>query len=266
MSRDAVRSATHDRIRLRWRSTGWSHNSIVRLALVEAHLRATSGRFHQELLADATERARGEVTTGSAEDVLSRPVHRTRWLLAHHRRRWRASPFSSHSGSTLGIARVGADADPTFCWPPSSEHQHPAPNRTRTRGAQTARSGCRDTASDCPDAPGPQTSTAPAASTSQCGGGWCAARLPVPAGVDVEVRATADRDSVVRRGLRVPGPHLAAQAAGLHTGGRSADRRVGAAVADRIPDEAIDTISMVWLHAVCWRAPRRGNPPVTEGG
>jgi hypothetical protein len=57
MSRDAVRSATHDRIRLRWRSTGWSHNSIVRLALVEAHLGATSGRFHQELLADATERA-----------------------------------------------------------------------------------------------------------------------------------------------------------------------------------------------------------------
>jgi hypothetical protein len=102
----------HDRIRRRRRPTGRSHNSIVQLALVEPRLGATSIRFHQELLADATERARGEMTTGSAEeDFLSRPVHRTRWLLAHTTGTLACLATLLAFGLGLGIAQVGADSD-----------------------------------------------------------------------------------------------------------------------------------------------------------
>ena len=65
-----LRSLRHlDRIRLRWQPAGWSHDTIVQIA-IRGDATKTMIRFHQDHLADATERAEQRAHWTSVMDAI----------------------------------------------------------------------------------------------------------------------------------------------------------------------------------------------------
>jgi hypothetical protein len=68
--------------------------------------------------------------------VLSRAVHRTRWIVAHTTGTLACLAILLAFALRLGIAQVDADSDLALAASP--KHEHPGPNSTRTRGARIA--------------------------------------------------------------------------------------------------------------------------------
>lgn len=69
-----LRSLRHkDRVRLRWRAPGWTHDTTVQIA-VRGDERKTSITFHEEWLADETERAQQREHWQSVADAIEREL------------------------------------------------------------------------------------------------------------------------------------------------------------------------------------------------